>query len=459
MIRKTLLLTCLAAPLLGGCSGLKPFSYASHSPPRVSVLHSPLNPEPGDSILLRARPDGGTEVQLNLIVPGRGLEQHVCAGGGPCDHSFAGATAAGDALYWARVRNGSGDWIRSPGSYGFTVGEIRPPVAAAAPTELHVLRRGSSTRAGFRIAFIRHGDSYSNAEFDDFLDDLEAAIEGLVTDPTLRWRDNQLAFYLLNRTGQTSDRISGEATRCGQRPFAPAALPPELADFDAVGVIHDNAGWRDCAGLADTASGPELFSGYGGEPAVVRHELAHALFGLGDEYSESTADRMAPGGADDDACECCTPDPDFLGIGDDGCLGQTVCPGGVLPPNCSVPSVCPPLEGTCSAANVFRSNADCVAAVAAINAHPGVEATASDSRCRILCSGDCPCPGSPPQLWILDDPPTGLATDGDLMRDATPAANAHGSACWLCIERTLCERWETVRGSDAALRRAVCHLP
>lgn len=450
----------LAAALLVGCSGtINPFSYATHSSPRVSVLHSPLNPEPGDSILLRARAEGGVEVELNLIVPGRGHQQHTCPGSGACDHTFTGARSAGDGLYWARVKTSAGDWVRSPGSYVFTVGEIRPPASASATTALHVLRRGSSTSKGFRIALIRHGDSYPNAEFDDFLDDLEAAIEGLVTDPTLRWRDNQLGLYLLNRAGQTSDRGSGEVIRCGQRPFAPGPLPPEVAEFDAVGVIHDNPGWRDCAGLADSSTGPALFSGYGGEPAVVRHELAHALFGLGDEYTESTASRTAPGGADNPECDCCVQDPASLVVGFDNCLGQVVCSGAGPPPDCFVPSVCPPLEGSCSAPNVFRSNAECVAAVAEINAHPGVELTASASRCRILCSGDCPCPGAPPELWILDDPPAGVTTDGDLMRDSTLPANAHGTACWLCIERTLCERWETVRGSDEAMRRAVCHLP
>ena len=459
MTRKNLLLACLAVALLAGCSGTTPpFTYAVHSPPRVSVLHSPLNPEPGDPIELRARAEGGVEVELNLIVPGRGHQQHTCAGSGTCDHTFTGARRAGGGLYWARVRTSSGDMVRSPGAYGFTVGEIRPPAPGAAPTRLHVLRSGSSASAALKVAFIRHGNSYPNTEFDGFLEDLEAVIEGLVTDPAWRWRDNQLAVYLLNRTGQTSDRASGEATRCGQRPFITGTLPAQLADFDAVGVIHDNAGWRDCAGLADSTGGPALFSGYGGEPAVVRHELGHALFGLGDEYTESTASRTAPGGDDDPVCNCCVPDPVTV-IGGNSCLGQTVCPPGGPPASCAVPSVCPPLEGTCEAPNVFRSEAECTAAVTAINAHPGIEVTPSASDCRLLCSGNCPCPGAPPQLWILDEPPGGVATDGDLMRDSDRAANAHGAACRLCVERTLCERWETARGSDATTRSAVCHLP
>jgi hypothetical protein len=254
-------------------------------------------------------------------------------------------------------------------------------------------------------------------------------------------------------------------------------LASEIADADALGVLHTR-NQRDCAGLGATTAGGTRphFSANADDPVLFQHELGHALFGLGDEYRETTASRQAPGG--DPRLEGCCCEPGGVVGGEVVGPGGIPAPGGVCPdpeaPACGqlldpacypAGPACPPIASRCEQPNVFASRAECEAAVARAAAHPAVRADPVDGDCRLLCSpGTDPCPCTPDEtVWILDrrTPAAAGAVDDDIMgrRDALVPAERHGPACVLCIEAELCMLWELGSDRSEAAAREYCGLP
>ena len=207
-------------------------------------------------------------------------------------------------------------------------------------------------------------------------------------------------------------------------------------------------------------------SAHGLDPAGFTHELGHALFGLADEYWETTEERRTraedPVDPDPFLCSCCDP---TLGT---GCLpGLPECTGfDEFPPGCfpALP-VCPPIESTCAVPNVFESRAHCEEAVAEILSFPGLAGSVTASDCHQLCGGalrPCPCaPSEADEVWIVDPrtpPATGAVEDDDLMgiRDAAEPPERFGPACRHCIESAFCIAWELGRGRSRDQVEAHC---
>lgn len=469
--------------LTAGCPA-PAFDYGHHSPPRVSVVHRPLHPGTGEPIQLVARPDVGStgavsQVEITWVVSGRGIESRTCGPGdldaeGNCVATVAPAGAAGLGIYSASVTDAGGRHGRSPSSYVFQIGNPGAPEAfpLRAPFDLLEGRRSLA------VLLVRDRESY--ASDGPALADAEGLIyDGVLEDPVYRWRDGQLGFYYSPYPGVTRDYDSGLAVRCGQDPWLgspqQADAEADAAFADVVAVLHRKGGYRDCSGIGIVTLGAGArrnFSAHGQHPETFHHELGHALAGLSDEYTESTADRTPDAAPPRDptiSCTCCSSGSGGTEPGPDLCLpGQPRCGVDPLPPECfpATDLTCPPLASLCAHPNVFPDQASCEAAALAARGHPGVEIPVNPLDCRRLCAaGACPCEPSDSgaEVWILDrrEPPFPSAPDDDVMGvlDGMSPGERHGPACARCLETTFCLVWETGRGRTQAEAESRCLSP
>jgi hypothetical protein len=550
-----------------------PFSYASHERPRVFVSHHPLRAIPGQTVTIRLSPDlrpqdGAVVRAIAQLGPAGGAPQlETCAG--LTDGTFACAftlpAGDGDFVYSGHVELANNVRVSARTSYRFRA------AATIGATEKLTLREPvkplTDLTDAYRVdtAFVRD-DPQARADLahpadpaeiypeSDFLTDVEAAVyDGILLDPVYRWRDAQLAFYEFGRVGFTSSFYSGLDTRCGQNPWpADQRLSDELRDVEVIGVLHRHASaangaegevqpaadlrgvFRDCAGDAvksapsDPSSAPKrrTFSTTGGRTATARtakHELGHAAFFLGDEYSESNATRQVAAAPTppidplrpfDGSCCCAVPDdgrPGGVGggertpggggpaipggarqvqcvqpgggittravIGTGGADGLPPCPATFAPQCGSQPqSDCPTLSGDCVAARIFngqappdderarpntyRSKDACEAGRAAALVHPGVE---DPPRTLGTCRQICGTTGNPCPCGQgeawIVDTNAAVTTANAVDTMGAIAAERQGGTCAWCVETTLCLRWHEALGNSAADAWAVCAAP
>lgn len=372
---------------------IKPhFSYTSHTGPRVFVSHHPLIAAPGGQVQIRVTPDalpsGLTVVKARAFLkPEGGANQMLdCpANGDGFRCQFNVPSGAGTLIYRGDIILSDTSIIGSRTSYKFSVANL----SSLAENDLLDVRvpidfTGSGFPATFnqharvKTALVQDPQSYSPT---DFVADAEATLfTGILADPTYRWRDDQLAFYVFNKPAFVTSYYSGINTRCGKNPWPrDAGVPSALSGFDVVGVLHRHGGsdhhpegasndthneqsWRDCAGnlIRNVAIGS--FSAAGGlpdSPEIAKHEFGHAAFGLGDEYFETTASRNVPSPAPTPTPTCCcikdnssggtttdtpgTPGTGTPGTGTPG-LGTTTT-GGAVTTGGALPTGTPPVGG------------------------------------------------------------------------------------------------------------------
>ncbi len=466
-----------AALVAGGCVEAPSwFPFEAHIAPRVFVAHSPLLPEPGGSMYVVLHPDLAGETVVGarawLIDPDGGSQSDDCSpsplspSAYVCSFDLNGVPDGKQLRYRGELTvqqpGGQTLSVRGDADYTFTVAAPDNPTIHLRPVRVPVapVPKLEDTRFAVSTALVRDPSdgALGEAAFTDSA--WKLIFEGILGDPVYRWRSNQLAFYYYTQPGFVTDYYSGLDTRCGQNPWPrEARLPLLVQDMDAIGVLHrrtDGGGaspetaegtFRDCAGevvrplFAGLAPPPVAsFSTQVGTPVsseIGAHEFGHALFGLSDEYNESTSSRSVtpnPGTSVDINC-CCVVSDDGAGPGtgpDDGgpvgidtgdiggggdgalyCLGSdgeltitsALSVTGELPgttPNCADrplsdypaqcgagPDVggCSSLLGDCLKAtmwldaeapddtrdNLYRSAADCEAARENILVHPGIE--------------------------------------------------------------------------------------
>jgi hypothetical protein len=318
---------------------IKPhFSYASHTGPRVFVSHHPLIAAPGGQVQIRLAPDalasGTTVVRARAFLKKEGEPEQsrdCSADGAGFRCEFAVPSGATTLVYRGSITLSDTHTIESLTSYKFRVAaidslsdndllEARVPVDATGRGFPSTFNQTSRVKT----ALVRDPQAYSRP---DFLDDAEASVfNGILADPTYRWRDNQLAFYVFTKPAFVSSYYSGINTRCGKNPWPlETGFPAALNDFDAVGVLHrrntsdahpegtnndshNEHTWRDCAGNMVRRPSVGSFSAataLADSPEIAKHEFGHAAFGFADEYFETTASRNVPAPSPTPATNCC----------------------------------------------------------------------------------------------------------------------------------------------------------
>lgn len=330
------------------------FSYAVHVRPRVFVMHAPLVPPPSSTLRVTLAPDVDSGVTVTRAVAqfrmaaSSGIAETQCtAGTGAtfiCD--IALDATEGERIYSGYIELASGERIASRGEYRFTVATTLPAdqlLAVRVPVQPL-----SAVTESYRVdtALVRDETvaAFTSAQF---LADAHAGIfDGVLADPTYRWRDLHLGFWVYPRAGTVSSYYSGLDTRCGKNPWpGDAVLPAALGPVEVVGVLHrrtttdngiegSNAApasvtFRDCAGRTVRTPHIGSFSASGGlaqSPGIFKHEFGHAAFGLGDEYREDQATRdVNPAAVTMAAAGCCCRNDSGGGSGGGGIV---IVPGG-----------------------------------------------------------------------------------------------------------------------------------
>ena len=294
------------------------FSYAVHLKPRVFVMHEPLVPAPSQTLRITIAPDIDAPATVTRAV----AQLRTSPTGTPAETQCAASAAntfvceikldasEGEQIYSGFVELAGGERVASRGQYRFTVASTLPTSALVAVRV--PVQAVSAVVEAYRVDTTLVREDVASFTQTQFLADAHAGIfQGILADPTYRWRDVHLGFWLYTRPGMVSSYYSGLDTRCGKNPWpGDANLPGALAAIEVVGVLHRrtsttegiegtntapaSVAFRDCAGA--TVRTPRLgsFSASGGlaeSPGIVKHEFGHAAFGLGDEYREDEASR------------------------------------------------------------------------------------------------------------------------------------------------------------------------
>ena len=308
------------------------FSYAVHLKPRVFVMHEPLVPAPSTTLRITIAP----ELDAPATVARAVAQLRNTASSPPADTECAPSAgntfvceikldaSEGERIYSGFVDLANGERVASRGQYRFTVASTLPAddlVAVRVPVP-----PVSAVAETYRVdtALVREDvASYTQAQF---LADAHAGIfKGILADPSYRWRDVHLGFWLYTRPGMVSSYYSGQDTRCGKNPWpGDANLPGALAAIEVLGLLHRrttteegiegantapaSVTFRDCAGRTVRSPHVGSFSASGGlspSPGIMKHEFGHAAFGLGDEYREDQASRNVVPASTLPATGCC----------------------------------------------------------------------------------------------------------------------------------------------------------
>lgn len=456
-----------------------PFDYSIHQTPRVFAYHLPIHaspltqPDPGVHVYVE--PDLGPNLIVQEVEVWFRRTQEADETRQECDPvdgppvtrwrcAFEPAQGLQRASYRARVLVSDGHWVETARSYQTQTGTPSGDPTVF-PLRVPLPRPGYQIDETNRIDVLLVWDSAAksgNPEFyynsRHFFRDVQKAIyEDVLSDPVYRWRDSQIAFWTYTRTGMTRGYYSPRNTRCGQNPWL-GEWPAELDFAEVVGVVHlreegrappGTDPKRDCAGRAVPRPDVGTFSARGDLRLVLKHELSHAAFGVGDEYDETDAEATVPGEvfpAQRPDCCCLLPAEDSTGTSGGGtgttttettvidldlglgsnlrvkCVSEEgttvtevsslVSPDGLLPcedfdfgEDCSVsgalPELCPPkgvscvlesaflggeVPGDIARYNRFGSPEECEEARGKALAHPGVESAADGlGECNPIC--------------------------------------------------------------------------
>lgn len=241
----------------------------------VRCLHSPLWPQPGDTITVSAEPREG---QAGSMAGRRAdtVEIWMRATDNPAasaaqQTSLAASTGAGSApgtfTYGCRVVE-DGLSVFS----GWRAVQVGPPPSGKA---IPVIYNGRAEQ-GVDVVFVPDADDFEGADA-NFQQDVTTLLrDGLYDNNAYLRNQHRLNIWLAPDEGQAGGWTVNPAGAGSCSNTAPANRSTDYTFADAMGLIH-RSGLRDCAGGG-------VFSSQASNARVVGHEMGHAPFGMSDEY-------------------------------------------------------------------------------------------------------------------------------------------------------------------------------
>jgi hypothetical protein len=233
----------------------------------VRCMHSPLWPQPGDTVTVTLEAlDGALNPKLpdtiEIWVNDQAAPAESRAGQQIMTHTFTAPDTPGSVSYGCRVVDEG-----VPIFTGWRSVVVGPLADAAA---LPVLYTGS-TYSRVDVVFVGDQDDYMGANDPNFLADIEDVIATSYYS-YLPYSTHQDAwnFWIAVNTGNAISSENG----CGH------TAPNGLGWADSVAIIHAED-FRDCA-----PGGENLFSSEPVSFDTIRHETGHRPFGLADEYPD-----------------------------------------------------------------------------------------------------------------------------------------------------------------------------
>lgn len=233
---------------------------------RIRCTHTPLWPQPGDTIAILAEPLDGSlaaipvtdtvEIWVNSTA-GPAQTQNGVASSSLTVGPFAGPSFS----YGCRITE-SGTTIFS----GWRTVQIGNPASGRGVPVITTGPRASR----IDIAIVADQDSYANATAAGFLTDAASVITGAYYGYDLfLTNQDKFNFWLALDQGDAEDDCDHSV---------PGNWDDDYGFIEAGAIIHTDS-FRDCALLGD-----RIFSSEPGSLMTVLHETGHQPFGLADEY-------------------------------------------------------------------------------------------------------------------------------------------------------------------------------
>ncbi len=246
----------------------------------VECTHSPLWPQPGDTVEIIARtlnfagttsagiPPANVD-RLEVWFENVEAPESVREAQGVSYHTFVTPVLEGeDFSYGCRAI------VQDKALFtGWRTVAVGTPDDGAIP----VMYTGPSSDR-IDIVFVADEDSYTDASDPSFLADVEDYIKfGFLRFPLYNENQHLVNFWLAQTTGAADRKSSGEACEVTK----PTDWVQNYSFSDSGVIVHTDR-FRDCARSGMVTSEP-------GDYDTFRHELGHRPFGLGDEYCCDTS--------------------------------------------------------------------------------------------------------------------------------------------------------------------------
>jgi hypothetical protein len=242
----------------------------------IRCTHTPLWPQPGETVTIRAEAlDGALQPKtLNDTVEIWLNDRNAPAATAISDTVTHAFTAQENFSYGCRAVDGG-----SPIFTGWRITQVGMPADGIAVPVVYTGPRASS----IDLVFIGDEDHYpGGANHDGLQMDVATVIADAYYDfDVFLDHQDQMNFWVAFATGDAEDSADG----CDHE-------APGVSWADTGVLLHRNgAGFRNCA-----PGGEDLFSASPTGISTVRHETGHRPFGLADEYCPNRIDGKCDGG-------------------------------------------------------------------------------------------------------------------------------------------------------------------
>jgi len=234
----------------------------------VRCLHSPIWPQPGDTVTFRAdvldanmRPVVSDRIELRQPAA-TATNLRVCSNASTCEVNLS-ATANGTFNYACTAEERG--IAATTGSRSSIIGA--PASGRAVPVLQH-----QPTAGAMDLVFIPDSDNYASANVTAFRNDVHSVIrDAFLSDELFLRNQGRFNFWIAQDTGDAHGFTAGSPCHTAPANWATAY------SFADSGVLLHTDNLRDCA-----TGG--IFSTEPGSTDTVRHETGHSPFGLADEY-------------------------------------------------------------------------------------------------------------------------------------------------------------------------------
>lgn len=250
----------------------------------VRCSHSPLWPQPGDSVTLKAEAvDNNINLRTvdSLELLGDDFPNDTASN--QSSHSLSFTPDGEDFVYECRATRDN--TVVSSGERRVRIGS--PPAGDRAVEVLF----NTGTAQGIDILLVPDQQDYPGAASNSTFQEHAASaifdsLGGFYSEPVFLERQFQLNFYLAMDPGDAME-FDGKTGDCPH--VAPANFATEFTFADGAGILH-TGDFRNCANRGQklfSAKPPLLLSGP--QRRVILHEAGHVPFGLADEYCNTRA--------------------------------------------------------------------------------------------------------------------------------------------------------------------------
>jgi hypothetical protein len=253
--------------------------YGTHSKLQIQCIHTPVWPQPNETITIAARAVDGQSLapkvarSLEIIINKSTTAEPILSGksvnsSSTLNYTSGPLTNLTTISYGCLAIDNSTGQLVSSGMKKIAIGTFNK--SRAVP----VLFAGNQSSNIMDVLFVADNKTFSGPRDPNFLADVEKAIVLYYNQSVLLNNQNKTNFWIAQDMGQANNH-------CDSIP--PANWNLAYLSFDAAVILHRDDSIRDCTRMDKELSTGNMAT-VAREGNIMLHEIGHRPFGLADEY-------------------------------------------------------------------------------------------------------------------------------------------------------------------------------